>query len=547
MKKIAIILLLLICCLCLLTACAGKGKGTANSQKITTSKSGKIDVSVHTPGEANKEGKIELTPLLSVEQKGITDDAKGLRLLTATKTGEGSVSLSGQKARPGETITVTAAPADKWKLASISVNGEPLPEGVSSFTMPDRDVAVAVVFADRRHLLLLGDHVTCDLTERPENWNEYSSPAYTVLEGDRYVVTVDYEDENGYYDDEDVACAYYDYATSQTVPVALRAEGSGRYSFTAPAADCYISVTTHACKRVTGVSVFEGTGNDAVDYTDLCQVTVLCDGQPYTLGDRVRQTARFSVSVTAPFPFLTDTVTYNEQGSYRTYSLAATVTDNVAVFDAGLLWVDSCDLRLSVRRVWSLVCDDCEGGEISVDRTGATRGETVTVTVTPDDGFIPDALRYTTDGVTYTDLLPSDRLFSDGVYTFDMPAGGEDGSVRLTASFKACEWYDCSIDDDRLGAWTVTGALSGVHTAESEGGNTVRLIWGESFTVTLTAGEGYLLHRVGFYSNCRHTTVIQREYMDSTEYEMTVGSGSVFVSGDKSFGMRITVETRSAQ
>ena len=72
-----------------------------------------------------------------------------------------------------------------------------------------------------------------------------------------------------------------------------------------------------------------------------------------------------------------------------------------------------------------------EGGKVAVSSTRASRGSTVTVTVTPDEGYELDTLTATdADG---NELTLTDR--GDGEYTFTMPRS----KVEITASFKAVE------------------------------------------------------------------------------------------------------------
>ena len=72
-----------------------------------------------------------------------------------------------------------------------------------------------------------------------------------------------------------------------------------------------------------------------------------------------------------------------------------------------------------------------EGGKVAVSSSRASRGSTVTVTVTPDEGYELDALTVTdSDGNT---LTLTDK--GDGKYTFTMPRG----AVEISASFKAVE------------------------------------------------------------------------------------------------------------
>ena len=74
--------------------------------------------------------------------------------VTVDKTGSGTVSLSESKAEKGDTVTITLAPAQGYKVASVTVTDEDgksvdvtkHTDGTYSFTMPGKDVIVSVVF-----------------------------------------------------------------------------------------------------------------------------------------------------------------------------------------------------------------------------------------------------------------------------------------------------------------------------------------------------------------------------------------------------------------
>ena len=95
------------------------------------------------------------------------------------------------------------------------------------------------------------------------------------------------------------------------------------------------------------------------------------------------------------------------------------------------------------------VPSDVENGKVTVSPSRASRGSTVTVTVTPDEGYELDTLTVTdSDGnaLTLTDK-------GNGKYTFTMPRG----AVSVAASFKAVEEEpqpsDFPFTDVAEGAW----------------------------------------------------------------------------------------------
>ena len=82
----------------------------------------------------------------------------------------------------------------------------------------------------------------------------------------------------------------------------------------------------------------------------------------------------------------------------------------------------------------STVCKPAEGGSITVDATSAQEGETVTFTMTTNQGYTFDHVT-----VTYTDGTEGEIPVTEenGTYTFTMP----DGAVTITAYFAPEDLY----------------------------------------------------------------------------------------------------------
>ena len=415
MKRVLIFLLILVCCGVLLAACA--------KVEVTTEKSGKIAVSVCSPSD----GKAELTPTARTTQHGITDDGKGLYTVTYSKTGDGSVALSSDKAEAGTRITVTATPANKWKLASITVNGQTLADGATSFDMPASDANVVVAFADRRHVLLCGDHIATELTDRIDG---YTGPAYEILEGDRYYFTVDQTDADHYYEDKDVGCAYYDYENRVDVPVPVRKESAGRYSVVAPDKDVRASVTIHPYRSLVGnAEVYTSDYGWGIyseeDYTEQCQVAVTVNGEPYTMGTKVKEDTVFRVQLTAPFACRVKGLMSKSNHSLQ---IEPSQTDpNDFTFVLADYLPSNVEIRVKIGKVYTLSCGEYKYGTVSAESTSVMKDEGVDISVTPLYGYSLTSLRYTTNGVDY------EPVYQDaGGYYLVMP----DADVTVVAEFK---------------------------------------------------------------------------------------------------------------
>ena len=80
---------------------------------------------------------------------------------------------------------------------------------------------------------------------------------------------------------------------------------------------------------------------------------------------------------------------------------------------------------------YGVVVADCEHGKISAEPAKAAQGDTVTVTVTPDEGYELESLAVSDAGGKAVEVSRND----DGTFSFEMPAG----NVTVAASFAAVE------------------------------------------------------------------------------------------------------------
>ena len=198
MKRNLIVLLLLSICIIGFAACS-QGGGT--NVEITTSKTGKVAVNLYdqTLPADKLVPSTQLTPLVRTNDKSITDDASGIHRIMIRTQGEGTLTTSTDKATEGATVTFTATPATNWRFVSVTVNGELVLNNGTSFVMPAQDANVVATFADMRHVVVVGDHITADWGELRDDY--YMSTAYTIVEGQRYEFTVNYQEDNHYYEE----------------------------------------------------------------------------------------------------------------------------------------------------------------------------------------------------------------------------------------------------------------------------------------------------------------------------------------------------------
>ncbi len=107
-----------------------------------------------------------------------------------------------------------------------------------------------------------------------------------------------------------------------------------------------------------------------------------------------------------------------------------------------------------------------ENGTVTADKATANMGETVTLTITPNEGYELDEI-HMMNGTNQVAVTPAE----DGKYTFVMPAG----NVEVSATYKAIDY-----------AITIEPAENGTVTADKQTAN-----MGETVTLTITPNEGY--------------------------------------------------------
>ena len=175
----------------------------------------------------------------------------------------------------------------------------------------------------------------------------------------------------------------------------------------------------------------------------------------------------------------------------------ATATDPIEVgnytvkinVDGGNNYNDITDLEVGkfsiIPKQYAIAIDPAiANGTVTADKTQAIEGETVTLTVTPAQGYEQETLSYTTDGGTTETITGT---------TFVMPAA----DVTVTATFKASSVPPVNPpvipddpDDPAPVRYTVTlPVVEGAATDPAAGSYEVES-WG-NFSFLLTLGEGY--------------------------------------------------------
>ena len=151
---------------------------------------------------------------------------------------------------------------------------------------------------------------------------------------------------------------------------------------------------------------------------------------------------------------------------------------------------------------YTITIEPSENGTITADKTTANIGETVTLTITPNEGYELDQL-IVMNGTTQVDVT----ITTDGKYTFVMPAG----NVEISATFKMTDY-----------AITIMPAENGTVTADKQ---TAHI--GETVTLTITPNEGYEFDQLTVMNGTTQVAVTPAE---DGKYTFVMPAGNVEIS-----------------
>ena len=135
---------------------------------------------------------------------------------------------------------------------------------------------------------------------------------------------------------------------------------------------------------------------------------------------------------------------------------------------------------------YTVTIEPSESGTVTTDKETANMGETVTLTVTPNEGYEFDQLTVM-NGETKVDVT----ITTEGNYTFTMPAG----NVNITATFKAIDYNVI-----------IVTPVSGNVTPDKETAH-----YGETVTLTVVPDEGYELDAIHVMNGTTALTVVPVE------------------------------------
>lgn len=143
-----------------------------------------------------------------------------------------------------------------------------------------------------------------------------------------------------------------------------------------------------------------------------------------------------------------------------------------------------------------------ENGTVTTDKETANMGETITLTVTPNEGYEFDQLTVM-NGETQVDVT----ITTEGNYTFVMPAG----NVDITATFKAIDYNVI-----------IVTPVSGNVTPDKETAH-----YGETVTLTVVPDEGYELDEIHVMNG---TTQVAVTITTDGKYTFVMPANNVVIS-----------------
>ncbi|MCM1055952.1 MAG: hypothetical protein NC394_10580 [Bacteroides sp.] len=316
----------------------------------------------------------------------------------------GTVTVDKTTASVGDTVTVSATPAEGYKLGSVTVSYEDAdgtktvaPKDGKTFTMPDADVTVSAEFEAIAYKI----NITV-----PENGTVKTEPAAEAKTGEEVTVTA--EPKEGYELDKITA------ADKDGKAVEVK-EGK----FVMPASDVTVTAAFKA-KTVTPPPAEETTYK--VNITVPENGTVKADPVEAKAGDTVTLTVEANEGYELDKLAVTDKDGKEVEVKDNKFVMPASDVTVTAAFKAKTVTPPPAEDTYKVNITVP------ENGKVTADPVEAKAGDTVTLTVEANEGFELDKL-------TVTDKDGKEIEVKDG--TFVMPAS--DVTVTVTFKEKAVE------------------------------------------------------------------------------------------------------------
>ena len=455
--------------------------------------------------------------------------------VTIAPTEHGTVTADKTAAKAGERVNLTVTPDADWQIASLTVTdaeGNEVDLVNGHFTMPASSVTVTAVFEEVMHTVTVSDTVNGTVTADPTS-------AHT---GDTVTLTVT-PDEGWELDTLTVT-----YGENQTVDVTNN-------QFTMPASDVTVTATFKLIDFTVTVAAYEN-GTVTADPTenlhlgDTVTLTVTPDAG-YALDALLVKDAgnneiavehdqftmpASNVTVTATFKAIdytvtvaetvNGTVTADQETAHAGDTVTLTVTPNEGYWLRSLTVTEEGGSEVNVTEstftmpsanvivtavfanTYGVIVVAAPNGTVSVDKEEPSAGETVTLTVTPDEGYELISIIATESSGTQLDLTAGDC----GTYTFPMPAS----DVTVTPVFDVLlVEYDLWLGDTQVTSRNAADIL----------GNGTASYDHKSRTLNLNGFDGVsTVHRVGSSYHVIYTGSIDLTVTGSGTIKWTSGT-----------------------
>ena len=372
------------------------------------------------------------------------------RPVTITPAENGTVTADKETAKYGETVTLTITPNEGYEFDQLRVlDGETqvdvttTTDGKYTFVMPAGNVEISATYKA----------IDYTITIEPAENGTVTADKQTANMGETVTLTV--TPDKGYELDEI-------HVMNGTTQVAVTITTEGKYTFVMPAGNVEISATFKM-----------------VDYTVTIQPaengTITADKTTANMGETV------TLTITPNEGYELDEIHVMN----GTTQVAVTITTEgkyTFVMPAGNVEI-SATFKMTD---YAITITPAENGTVTADKQTANMGETVTLTITPNEGYEFDQLTVM-DGETQVAV----EITTEGKYIFVMPAG----NVEISATFKAIDY-----------TITITPAENGTVTADKE---TAHI--GESVTLTVTPDKGYELDEIHVMNGTTRLTTVSED------------------------------------
>ena len=331
----------------------------------------------------------------------------------------GVVTANRSRAVSGDIVTLTVTPDTGYELDALTVidgNNNEISVTDDQFIMPDTDVTVSATFRKIIYSIVIdcGDNGTAqaDLSEATYG----DTVTLTVAPNARYqldmVVVTDARGRRIDVDDDQFVMPASD------VTVTVR--------FAPILFDITILESEHVSIEADAVSVQEGTTVYLTAYAERGIVTPTEPLIEDASGNRIEATLR----------------TVNDSMGIRIWSFVMPES-NVTVTPA-YEYIN-----------YTVTCASTNNGSVTVQPTTAHAGDTIMVTVNPDEGYELASLKYRANYTRY------DINQANGVYSFAMPTS----NVTVEATFRAID-YTVTVSDSMING-TVTADRETAHIGDT--------------------------------------------------------------------------------